>query len=246
MAEAADSKALTVWNMVLGAALSLPGVRVDRASFLRSAFAAHVPPEVVDRAVAGTPAKAGIPKDTIRKVADSAINWHRLGVSAASAATGLPGGWWLLGSIPADLAQYTYHVIVVLQKLAYLHGWPALFREGQEVDDQTKTVLTVFIGVTMGAKEAADGLTKLAAAFGEQVAKKLPQAPLTKYAVYQVAKQVAKWIGINLTKKKFAEFVGRAVPVVGGAVSGTITWMAFGTGARRLREHLEGLPFADP
>jgi hypothetical protein len=115
-----------------------------------------------------------------------------------------------------------------------------------EVDDETKLLLTLFVGVMFGAHGARDGLSKLAAAIGTQVAKRLPRAALTKYAVYQVAKQVARWIGGSLTKKKFAEAVGRAVPVLGGILAGSLTWILFGAGAKRLHLHLDGLPLAEP
>jgi uncharacterized membrane protein len=150
----------------------------------------------------------------------------------------------MLGTIPADLAQYFWHVIVLLQKLAYLNGWPSLLQDDEEIDDETKLVITLFVGVMLGAEGAAEGLTRLAAAVGKEVAKRLPRAALTKYAVYQVAKQVAKWIGVSLTKKKFAELVGRAVPLVGGVVAGTLTWVLFNAGAKRLLQHLESLPLA--
>jgi hypothetical protein len=240
-----DSAGLTVWNAILGGALKIPGARIDRASFLRSALTAQVSADAVEKAVATTPAKAGISKATIKNAAQSSIAWHRAGVSATSALAGLPGGWWITGTIPADLAQYFWHVVVVLQKLAYLHGWPALFQEDDDVDDETKLVLTLFIGVMLGAQGAANGLSKLATAVGSEVAKRLPRASLTKYAIYQIAKQVAKWIGVKLTKKKFAELIGRAVPILGGGVAGIITWVAFGGGASRLLEHLEGLSLAE-
>ncbi|APR76029.1 Hypothetical protein A7982_01376 [Minicystis rosea] len=239
-----DDTGLTVWNAVLKAALRLPGVRVDRTSFLRSALTAQVPADAIERAVATTPAKAGISKDVIRRAAQSSIAWHRAGVSATSAVASLPGGWWIMGTIPVEMTQYFWHVVVVLQKLAYLHGWPSLFQEEDDIDDETKLVLTLFIGVTLGAKEAATGLSKLATAMGTEVVKRLPRAPLTKYAIYQIAKQVAKWVGVKLTKRKFAELVGRAVPIVGGGVAGIITWFAFGGGADRLLDHLERFPQA--
>ena len=239
-----DSGGLTVWNGILGAALKIPGARIDRAAFLRSALTPHVASDLVLAAIERTPAKAGVPKELIAKVARSSIKWHRAGVSATSALAGLPGGWWIAGTVPVDLAQYFYHVLVILQKLAYLHGWPSLLQDDEEVDDETKLVLTLFVGVMLGAQGAANGVSKLATAVGSEVAKRLPRASLTKYAIFQIAKQVAKWIGLNLTKKKFAELLGRAMPVVGGLLAGTITWTAFGGGAKRLLEHLEGLPLA--
>ncbi|MEZ4293369.1 MAG: hypothetical protein R3B70_00210 [Polyangiaceae bacterium] len=238
------SGGLTAWNSILGAALKLPGVRVDRAAFLRSALSPHVSSETVEAAIELTPAKARVSKETISRLAQSSIKWHRAGVSATSALAGLPGGWWIAGTVPVDLAQYFWHVLVVLQKLAYLNGWPALFQDDEDIDDETKLILTLFVGVMLGAEGAASGISKLAAAVGSEVAKRLPRASLTKYAIYQAAKQVAKWIGLSLTKKKLAEILGRAVPIVGGVFAGTITWLAFGEGAKRLFAHLQSLPLA--
>lgn len=234
-----------LWNKILGAALALPGARVNRAAYLRSELGAHLPLDKVEDAIASTPANAGVSKTIVRRCTASAIKWHRAGVSASSAALALPGGWAMAASVPTDLGQFFWHTIVVSQKLAYLHGWPELLPEGGEVDDETKLVLTLFAGVMLGAQGANEGLSKLATAVSGEVARRLPRAPLTKYALYKLAKQVAKWLGVSLTKKKFAEFIGRTVPVVGGVVAGTLTWVAFGGGARRLDEHLQGLAFAE-
>lgn len=245
--ETDDSSGLTVWNSLLSAALRLPGVRVDRRAFLQSALAPHVSAQVVEFAVATSPAKAGVPKAVINRAAMSSLRWHRAGVTATSTLAGLPGGWWMAGTVPADLAQYFWHALVVLQKFAYLEGWPGLFQsDDSDVDDETRMTLTLFIGVMLGAAGAGDALKALSAALGKEVAARLPRAALSKYAIYQIAKQVAKWIGIKLTKKKFAEFIGRAIPIVGGLVAGVITWAAFDSGAKRLLTHLEGLPLADP
>lgn len=237
---------MRIWETVMNAALKIPGARVDRTKFLRSTFGPHMADDLVQRAVASTPAKAGIPEEVRRRAADSSIKWHRAGVSATSLAVGLPGGWWLAGTMPTDLTQYFWHVIVLAQKLAYLHGWPELLPEGEEIDDETRLVMTMFIGVSLGAEGAASGLNKLATALGAEAAKRMPRAALTKYALYNVAKLVAKWIGISLTKKKFAELVGRAIPIAGGVIAGALTWAIFGASAKRLRAHLAGLPLAAP
>lgn len=236
--------ALGVWTQLLGTALKMPGARVSRMAFLRSALAPHCSGAQVELAVRSTPAQAGVSRAQIGRAAQSSIKWHRAGVTAVSAAAGLPGGWWLAGTIPADLAQYFWHVIVVLQKLAYLYGWPELLAEGVEIDDETKLVLTLFVGVMLGAQGATEGLGKLASALSAEATRRLPRAALTKYALLRVAREVAKWIGVSLTKRKFAEFLGRAVPLVGGLVAGSLTWIAFGNGCDRLLEHLRDLPQA--
>jgi len=241
-----DKVAESAWNKVLDLALKMPGARVDRESFLRAAFAPHIDKETIDKAIEATPAKAGIPAATVKRAAQASIKWHKAAVSSASAIAGLPGKWWMLATIPADLTQYFYHSVVVSQKLAYIYGWPALIeiQESGEIDEETKLTLMLFIGVMFGAQMAQEGLTKLSVAFATQLTKTLPRAPLTKYAVYQLAKQVAKWVGVKITKKKFAEWVGRAIPLVGGLVAGSVTWYLFSKGAGQLANHLESLPLA--
>jgi hypothetical protein len=147
----------------------------------------------------------------------------------------------MAGTIPADLTQFFWHVVVILQKLAYLHGWPELFEEGTEPDDETLLVFTVFVGVMFGAATAAKLLGDLAERVGGQVLRRLPQQALTKWGVYNLAKQVAKWIGIRLTKQGFARMLAKALPVVSGFISGTIAWVSFTVMSKRLLKHLENL-----
>lgn len=238
-----DTKPI-VWNAVLSGALSLPGVRVDRAEFLTAAFAKDLSPEAIRRAIETSPARAGVDAATIKRISHTTIRFHHAGVTATSALAGLPGGWWIAGTIPTDMAQYFWHVIVVLQKLAYLHGWPVLFDQDHDPDDETKLVLTLFVGVMLGAHGASEALKRLAASLAQEAVTHIPRAAMSRYALFRAAKEVAKWLGINLTKRRFAEWVGRAVPVAGGLVAGSITWFAFRLGTNRLLQHLESLPHA--
>lgn len=236
-----DDRSIEVWNRVLGSALALPGARISRATYLRKELPKHFPEDVVQQAIDTTPAKAGIPSSKIRSIAQSSINWHRGCVTAVSAVAGLPGGWWMAGTIPADLTQFFWHVAVVLQKLAYLHGWPELIEEGDELDDETLLIFTIFVGVMFGASSATKALATLAERVSTQVVKRLPQQALTKWGVYNLAKQIAKWIGVRLTKQGFAQAMGKMVPIVGGVAAGLISWFWFSAMSKRLREHLETL-----
>lgn len=238
---AQDAKPV-LWNAVLSGALNLPGVRIDRAEFLSAALSRHVSPDRLRLAIETSPARAGIDAATIRQASEATIRLHHAGVTASSALAGLPGGWWMAGTIPTDMAQYFWHVIVVLQKLAYLHGWPVLLEHDRELDDDTKLVLTLFVGVMLGAHGAAEALRKLAAALAQEAVTRIPRAAMSRYALFRAAREVAKWLGISLTKRRFAEWVGRAVPVAGGIVAGTVTWYAFRLGTDRLLHHLELLP----
>jgi hypothetical protein len=233
-----------VWNSVLRTALALPGVKVDRKAFLRRALSKHVTEKVLQSAIDTSPAKAGVSKNTIRRIATANIKWHRAGISALSFASGLPGGWWIAGTVPADLTQSFWNVLVILQKLAYLYGWPELFTEDSELDDETLLILTVFVGAMLGAESAAKVLGDIAERAAAQVLKRLPRETLTKWGLYHLAREVAKRIGIKLTEDSFARYLLRIVPILGGIISGTVTWISFSLMTSRLAAHLESLPFA--
>lgn len=146
--------------------------------------------------------------------------------------------------MPADLTQFFWHVLVVAQKLAYLYGWPDLSGDDGELDDETLLILTLFIGVMFGAEAANKVLGELAKQLAGQVLKRLPRQALTKWGLYLLAKDVAKWIGIKLTKQSFARYVSKMVPILGGIISGTVTWVAFSAMTNRFAAHLEFLPLA--
>lgn len=55
-------------------------------------------------------------------------------------------------------------------------------------------------------------------------------------------KQVAKWIGIKLTKESFEKALSKLVSVLGGIVSGSLSWVTFSAMANRRDMHLSALP----
>jgi len=234
-----------VWNRVLRMALAMPGARIDRSTFLRKELSKRFSEEVVKKAIETRPAEAGIPKEAIRSIALSSIAWHRAGVSAVSFAAGIPGGWWMAGAVPADLTQFFWHVIVVMQKLAYLYGWPSLAESDQELDDETMLVFTLFVGVMFGAGTATKVLGDLSEKVAKEALKRLPQKALTKWGVYPLAREVAKWVGVKLTKQTFARWIAKAIPVVSGFLSGGVTWISFSVMSKRLCNHLEKLRLAE-
>ncbi|MET8806393.1 hypothetical protein [Streptomyces sp. NPDC004546] len=232
---------------VLLAAAKLPGVRIHREAYLRTALARHCTEDEIRRAIEKTPAAAGITVDVLEKAANDSIRYETAKVSALSAAAGIPGVFALPATVPADLAQYVGHMLRIAQKLAYLYSWPELFSdEGDDVDDATMGVLTLFFGVMFGTQSANAAVGKVAGMMSEQVAKKLPQKALTKGVVYPIVKKVAAYIGVKMTKESFAKAVSKAIPLVGAAVSGGLTFATYLPMAKRLKKHLAGLPLADP
>lgn len=235
------------FSALLVSAAKLPGVRINREAYLRSALARRCSEEEIRKAIEETPAAAGISVEVLDKVAGDSIRYETAKVSALSAAAGIPGALALPATVPADLAQYVGHMLRIAQKLAYLYSWPDLFsHEGDDVDDATMAVLTLFFGVMFGTQSANAAVGKVAAMMSEQAAKKLPQKALTKGLIYPIVKKVAAYLGVKMTKDSFAKSVSKAIPLVGAAVSGTLTFATYLPMAKRLKKHLAGLPLADP
>ena len=231
---------------LLVAAAKMPGVHIDRESFLRSSLKKCCDDATIEKAIEESPAAAHIPLSTIKRLANDSINYETVKVTAISTAAGIPGGLALIGTVPADTAQYFAHVLRISQKLAYLYSWPNLFDENDQMDDATKSLLTLFIGVMFGAQAAADAVGKVAEIVGAAVVRRLPQKALTQGVIYPIVKKVAVYLGVQMTKETFAKGVGKIVPVMGGVVSGGITLATFRPMSAKLRNYLAKLPLANP
>ena len=110
------------WITFLNGILKMPGAKINRESFLRKTFKGLSEEEIM-MCLAESPAKV-IPAKEIEKAANSVINSHTAKVTTISTVSGIPGGLALLATIPADLANYYYHIVSVGQKLGYLYGFP--------------------------------------------------------------------------------------------------------------------------
>lgn len=232
------SSEVTIWNKVMGAALSMPGVKVDRDDFLKKELKNYCSPEQLNLAISNRPIN-GVSKEIIDRIANACINSHTTKVTTISAVAGIPGGFAMAGTIPADMTQYYWHVFVLAQKLAYLYGFPDLRDENGNLTDTASDMLTLFVGVMMGASAANQAIKGLAKEFAKQVVKSLPQKALTKTMYYPIIKQIAKWIGVKLTKDTFAKGLGKVIPILGGVISGGLTLATFRPSAKRLQHKLQ-------
>ena len=226
------------FEAVLVESARLPMVKIDRESFLRKELRDRYSQETVEKAIQYNPAYAGLCVEDINKIAKSCITAETTTATALSAAAGLPGGFIMIGTVPADLAQYFGHILRILQKLIYLYGWHDLSLDSKEMNEETKNLLTLFVGIMFGVNGAVNTVNKLAAQVAKQVVKKLPQTALTKGVIYPIVKKVATILGVKMTKQIFASGVAKVVPILGAAVSGGLTFVTFKTMSEKLRKYL--------
>lgn len=221
--------------------LKLPGIKIDRANFLQKQFEKLYPQEIINIAINENPMAANIPLSVIDKLANNSIKFERNCVSGISAVLGAPGGLVVLATIPADIAQYYGYMLRAMQKLLYLYGFPQIDLEktGAKFDDATMNTLILCFGVMYGVAGANTAIRSMAKGLGIGVEKQLLKMALTKGALYPTVKKVMKWFGVNLTKKVFASFFRKAIPLVGSVMGGGgITYLSFKPSCDKLKNTL--------
>ena len=229
------TQGVSLWNRVLAASVNMPFVKVNRDEFLNKELSKFCTPMEVMTAIQDSPIKV-LDKKELDKLANQCIKYHLTMVCGTSALMGLPGGWWMAGTIPTDIVQFYGHILSLMQKLIYLYGWPALTDVKNQLDDESLNIMTLFVGVMMGNKLAIEALTKVAAQASKQAGVKISESVIAHYVI-----KIAQWIGINMTKEGFAKGVGKVLPLVGAPVSATITYYTFRPMVRRLKNHLDEL-----
>lgn len=250
LVKAKNAVANTVSNLnaedIVQQAMKLPVVKVNREKFLYKELIKYYPEDVVDLAIRKNPAYAGIEKERINEVSKQVINYETNKVSAISFAAGMPGGFAMVATVPADIVQYFAYMIRVMQKLAYLYGFEDFELNEDTISDDTMNQIMIFLGVMFGVQGANAGVKKIAEAAAKKVSKSLAQKALTKGTVYPIVKKIAQAVGIKMTKQIFAEGVSKIVPLIGGAVTGGLSYITFKPCAKKLKNSFKDLYLCDP
>ncbi|SCY87953.1 Short C-terminal domain-containing protein [Paenibacillus polysaccharolyticus] len=225
-------------EMIVVNALKVPGVKVNRQEFLTQILASKVSSSELLNALDKGPVDAGISVNLLNKLAKSHIEKRTLQSTGISFATGLPGGIAMAATIPADTLQFFGVALRLAQELAYLFGHEDLWGEQGINSDRVKSELIIFLGVMFGVGGASSALKIVSAKVAQQTLKKLPQRALMKTIYYPIVKKVAATIGVKITKKTFAQGISKAIPVLGGVISGGITYASMKPMGNRLRDEL--------
>ena len=223
------------------------GVRISREDFLRQELRKlHLSDAEIECAIASNPLSAGVSRKSLDKLANDAISFETKKSTALSFAAGIPGGFAMLGTVPADLTQYYVHSLRIMQKLAYLYGWKEFLADLDDVDDETIAQMGLFFGVMLGVAGAAESLRDFARVIvAPAIEKRIARKALMKTTWYPVVKKSLKFIGVSVTKQSMAKTMSKIVPLIGGVISGGMTFVALQTQATRLKQHLRQLPPPD-
>jgi hypothetical protein len=225
------------WFHILKASAKIPGAKIDREQFLRKEFAEFCDEVKINELVATDPAKARIHIETLDQIAEKCIQVETMQASAISFAAGLPGGWWMAATIPADVSQFYYRAMILAQKLAYIYGWPDLFENTDVLSDEASLRLTLFMGVMMGSGGAVTTLNGIAKGLAHQAVKSMPQLVLNN-----IINQIAKWIGVKITKVSFTKGIAHVIPLIGGIFSAGLSAGMMLPMAKKLKKYLRNSP----
>lgn len=231
-----DSTKQLILEEVITHAIQIPGVKVNRKQFLAEQFATKADnlEEILDKG----PIEAGIKSDDIVHLSKKLILVRTSQSSIASFVAGIPGGLAMAATIPADILQFFGMSLRLAQELSYLYGAQDLWSDGKINDEKVQKQLILYCGVMFGVSGAVSGVRVLSTQLSKTALKKIPQKALTKTFWYPLLKKIGNLIGVTLTKKTFAQGVSKAVPVIGGFVSGGINFASMMPMADRLNDTL--------
>lgn len=217
---------------VISNAVQIPGVKVNRDKFLAEQFA-DLGVNIQDIITLG-PVEAGVSREDISNMANKLIIKRTSQSSVASFVAGIPGGLAMAATIPADIMQFFGMALKLAQELSYMYGAQNLWVDGKIDDERVKSQLIMYCGVMFGVSGAVSGVRVLSTQIAKTTLKKLPQKALTKTFWYPIIKQIGKFLSINITKSTVAKGVSKAIPVIGGVISGSLNFATMLPMAKRL------------
>lgn len=227
---------------IIATAIQIPGVKVNRENFLLNTFK-NEPVPVRNKILEHGPVRAGIGRRKLERIAEQVINTRTIASSTASFLAGLPGGLAMAATIPADTLQFFGVALRLAQELSYLYGEDDLWVDGDVNMDRVTSRLVVYCGVMFGVGGASAAIRVVSSALGKQALKKIPQIALTKTFYYPIVKSIAKAVGVKMTKGLFAKGVSKAIPIVGGVISGGLTFVSMRPMGKRLAHEFDEIHF---
>lgn len=231
---------MPTFDEVLAQAIRIPGTSVNRASYLAEAMKKYHTPAVIRAAIDTTPAVAGLTDRQIEKIAKKSLARDGRRTTAISFAAGIPGGVAGAVTIPADLVQFYGYLIRAIQKLSYLYGWRDLIHiDAEQTDVATASALVIMLGVMAGVEQANNTLARLARLRASGADDARLRTALAARAMQEEVNAISAELTIRMARRLGGQVAGKAIPVVGGIVSGIVTGSGFDEMSKRLLAQLK-------
>ena len=225
---------------VLQQVVKLPVVKVNREKFLVEKFSKELDKKDIAKLLEQGPPSL-LPQKTLDRVARSCIKDNVLRASGTSVLAGLPGGILMALTIPTDVAQFYAFSLKLAQELGYIYGYDNLWASRNELSEEAKNTLLLYLGVMFGVNGAGALLRSGGVTVAKHVMKTVPQKALAKTLWYPILEKVLKIFGVTLTRRGLAKGMGKAIPILGGFISGGLTFATMKPMGERLQKELSKL-----
>lgn len=231
--EILQDKIENIFNDINHGISSFKGVAVDRDQFLYSTFKKYSQEDIQSIISLGPP-QAGVEKKEIDRIADKIIRKSKWSTTGVSFLTGMPGGFAMAATLPADILQFYLQAFILLQKLMFLYGqWDDDFFDSVgEMTEDARNVTIVYIGYMLGVEAATKVVGNIVAKATSRsfIIKTLIKSALGREMIIKIVRA----IGIKSTAKAVSAG-SKAIPILGAVVSGGITLISFAPMANRLK-----------
>lgn len=220
-------KEISFVESALSTAMKAPGVKINREEYLRSTFCRQYDNNTVEIIINTSPIEAGVSSFYLEKMVEEAISSEKNKVTLFSFGAGslnFGGIATALAAGSADIAFYFASCIRLAQKMAYLYGWKSI---DIEKNPHAKDTLTVFLGCMLGVEAASKVLSEI----GEAVAKEMMKKTIQR--------KIMEGLGLVVSRDLTKRALSKAIPIIGGFISGGISWVIFQNNAERLHEALK-------
>ena len=144
-------------------------------------------------------------------------------------------------TIPTDVAQFYAFSLKLAQELGYIYGYDNLWASRNELSEEAKNTLLLYLGVMFGVNGAGALLRSGGVTVAKHVMKTVPQKALAKTLWYPILEKVLKIFGVTLTRRGLAKGMGKAIPILGGFISGGLTFATMKPMGERLQKELSKL-----
>lgn len=230
-----SEKAFEATQNVISTLSNMPVVRVNREEFLKKTFGGS---PYLEQILQNGP-QSVYSVESLRKKANEIIKNSTRKTAVVSFAAGLPSNPLVMAvSVPADITQFFAFALNLAQKIAYLFGEDNLFTTFDPTDDLVKNDggvvpedaqirMISYLGSMLGVTGASGLIMQTSKTAGANIGKKVAAKALTKTTWYPIVKKVGSILGYKITKKTVENFISKSVPIVGGFISGGITFVTF-------------------
>ena len=198
----------------------IPGVKVDRDAFLTKQF--EKSPQLAQILLDG-PLRAGVPQKEVKRLAKRLVGKRTRQSTTLSFGAGLPGGFAMAATVPADTLQFLGNALRLAQEMAYLYGYRDFW---QLQDEARKNDLLLLLGTMLQVKGGAAAMRLLTTRHTEIVSRKISFSEMEKAMYWPILGEIATVIIEKITKKTMASGVTKFIPLAGGFLSGGITYTA--------------------